>query len=282
MSLKKKILTILILLTYCSLFADEIVVSASKFIDWEKGIITLDITAASETAWTTPSSRYDMDRLISKRAPVLTAEILSDVPLNSLDTIGSAILKNTSLYGDLQKLPDMVGKTFSTASEDRKSLTVQYNIPVYPDVASLFIDRMIADAIEVDLRYKATAEFTGIIIYAAEELPLRGTNRKTMLHPSIFPRIFDQNLNTVIDMTKVEPDYLKMWGTSGFSLNENKEYYGDRVGAFPLRTMATAIFGKNETDLIISESTVRKILSSEHNRQLLTEGRIMIIYSDPK
>lgn len=282
MNFYKRILIIAALSSLCSLFAEEIQVSSSKFIDWESAIITLEITASTDTAWTTPSSRYDMDRLISKRAPVLAAQTLSDVSLGSLDTIGSAILKNTSLYGELLKLPDMVGKTFSTASVDRKSLTVQYNIPIFPEIASMFIERENADTIDIDLRYKATADFTGIIIYAGEELPLHGTNKYTVLKPSIFPRIFDEKLNTIVDTSKVNPEYLQRWGISGFSLNRNREYYGDRVGAFPLRTMATAVFGKNETDLIIPETTVRKILSSEHNRQLLVEGRIMIIYVDPK
>jgi len=282
MSINRKLLILLLCSLIYQLTADEIAVSAVKEIDWEEGIITLDITAAGETAWTAPASRYNMDKLISKRAPVLTAETISDIALSSLDTIGSAILKNTSLYGDLLKLPDMVGKTFSTASEDRKSLTVRYDIPIYPDIAAMFINRMTADAVTVDLRYKATAEFTGIIIYAGEELPLQGTNRITLVKPSIFPRIFDENLNVLLDTSKVEPGFLEMWGTTGFSLDENKEYYGDRVGAFPLRTIATAVFGKNETDLIIPESAVRQILSSEHNRKLLSEGRIMIIYSDAK
>ena len=280
MSLKKILLILVLFPLYTSLSAEEIEVSASKEINWEEGIITLDITAEADTAWTTPSSRYNMDKLISKRAPVLTAESIADIPLSSLDTIGTAILQNTSLYGDLLRLPDLVGKTFSTASEDRKSLTVRYNIPIFPHLATMFIDRMSADTIEVDLRYKATAEFTGIIIYAGEELPLHGTNRDAMVNPSIFPKIYNQNLNVILDMTKVDPEYLKKWGTAGFSMDEKREYYGARVGAFPLRTMASAVFGKNETDLIISESAERRILSSEHNRELLAQGRVMIIYSD--
>jgi len=134
MSFKKSFSIILLIFLFSALFADEdeIEVSAEKIINWEDGIITLNITASTENAWTAPSSRYNMDKLISKRAPVITAQIVSDIPLDSLNTIGSAILQNTTLYGDLLNLPDIVGKTFSTDSEDRKSLTVQYNIPIYP------------------------------------------------------------------------------------------------------------------------------------------------------
>lgn len=269
-------------LTAFPMAADEVTVTAEKHINWEEGIVTLDITASSETAWTALSSRYDMDKLISTRAPVLTAETISDIPVSSLDTIGSAILKNTSLYGNLLGLPDKVGKTFSTAAEDRKSLTVRYDIPIYPDIASLFIDRSAADAITEDLRYHATEEFTGIIIYAAEELPFSGTNRKGHLTPSVFPRIFDENLNVILDMTKMEPEYLERWGTAGFSHDAKREYYGDRVGAFPLRTMAKGIFGMNGTDLILSERAVRKILSDPRNRELLAMGRVMIICLEPE
>lgn len=261
---------------------EEADVRAEKTVNWEDGIITLHITAYSETAWTTPSSRYNMDKLISKRAPVLTAEIISDIPLDSLNTIGSAILENTKLYGDLLNLPDQVNKTFSTASEDRKSLTVQYNIPIFPHIARLFINRQTADPVMEDLRFKATAEFSGIIVYAAEVIPLRGTNKYTTVNPSIFPKLYNEDLNILLDPSKVDPDYLEKWGTVGFSMNEEREYYGDRVGAFPLRTMATAVFGKNATDLILSESATRRILSSEHNRKLLTEGRVLIIYGESK
>lgn len=282
MCIKKYLSALLIFSAAYFLYADEAEVSAEKKVDWESGIVTIDITASTETAWTSPSSRYNMDKLISKRAPVLSAEIISDIPLDSQNTIGSAILNDTALYGDLLKLPDLVGKTFSTASEDRKSLTVRYNMPVFPFIASMFINRTTADPVPVDLRYKATADFSGIIIYAAEELPLRGTNRKTMIKPSIFPRLYDENMNIILDMSKVDPVYLEKWGTAGFSGDENREYYGDRVGAFPLRTVATAIFGRNETDLILSDSVIRKILSSEHNRKLLAEGRVMIIFSSSK
>ncbi|MBI9098951.1 MAG: hypothetical protein JEY91_10770 [Spirochaetaceae bacterium] len=280
MNLKSGLSIILLLSLFQFLFCDDINVTAEKTIDWEQGNVTIDITASSETAWTTPSSRYNMDNLISKRAPVLTAEIISDIPLDSLNTIGSAIRSNTSLYGDLLNLPDLVGKTFSTATEDRKSLTVRYNIPIYPHIARLFIDRQAADPLTIDLRYIATADFTGIIIYAGEKLPLQGTNREIYMKPSIFPKLYDENLTIVLDMSKVEPDYLKQWGTAGFTIDEKREYYGDRVGAFPLRTMAISVFGKNGTDLILPSTAVRRILSSEHNRQLLIEGRIMIIYSD--
>ncbi len=280
MKLKPTFLLILLFFSSHNLFNEELEVTYSKSIDWGNGIITIDITTAGDTPWTKPSSRYNMDRLISKRAPVLSAEAVSDITLDSLDTIGSAILNNTSLYGNLLNLTEIVGKTFSTASEDSKSLTVRYNIPIFPDIASLFINQKIANPVPIDLRYKATVDFTGIIIYAGELLPLLGTNKRTNLIPSVFPKIYDENLNIILDLSMVEPEYLQRWGTAGFSFDENKEYYGDRVGIYPLRTMAKAIFGKNKTDLIIPERAIRELLSNDHNRKLLAEGRVLIICSN--
>lgn len=261
---------------------EDVSVHSVRTINWEEGVVTLDITASTETAWTALSSRYNMDKLISKRAPVITAEAIADIPVNSNETIGSAILNNTSLYGILLKLPDHVGKTFSTAAEDRKSLTVRYNIPIFPDIASLFIERNEADPVKKDLRYYPTEDFTGILIYAAEKLPVAGTNSMKTLSPSIFPRLIDKDKNIIMDISKVEPEYLKKWGTAGFSYNVNKSFYGDRVGAFPLRTIADGLFGINGTDIILPERTVRQILSNNHNRQLLAEGRVLIICSQPE
>jgi hypothetical protein len=50
-----------------------------------------------------------------------------------------------------------------------------------------------------------------------------------------------------------------------------------RVGENPLRIMARGIFGAVPTDPVIDREDALIILSSEQNRQLLREGRIVIV-----
>ena len=262
------------------LSAQDITLAVSNQIDWEKPMLTIDIKAETEKPWTGPSTRYNIDEFISQKAPALMVESMADILLDSENTIASAILSDSSLYRNLIKLSAQVDKTISTAAQNRRSLTIRYEIPIFPHIGSIFVKRLSADLIEEDLRFKATANFTGILIYAGEELPLHGTNRNSLVSPSIFPRIYDEALNLLVDVRTVEPEYLRKWGTAGFSKDKNREYYGKRIGAFPLRTMAIAVFGKNETDLILNETATQRILSSAHNRELLSQGRLMIVYSD--
>jgi hypothetical protein len=50
-----------------------------------------------------------------------------------------------------------------------------------------------------------------------------------------------------------------------------------RIGDNPLRIVARGLFGAVPTDPIIDRDDALLILSSEHNRQLLREGRIVIV-----
>jgi hypothetical protein len=52
---------------------------------------------------------------------------------------------------------------------------------------------------------------------------------------------------------------------------------GDRVGDDPLLVMATAIFGTDRTDLVISRDDATAILGLSANRDLLREGKVTIV-----
>ena len=50
-----------------------------------------------------------------------------------------------------------------------------------------------------------------------------------------------------------------------------------RIGLFPLRVMAQQVFGRHHCDLILPREAVKKLLCSDNNRNVLKEGRILII-----
>jgi hypothetical protein len=52
------------------------------------------------------------------------------------------------------------------------------------------------------------------------------------------------------------------------------------VGERPLRIFARGVFGINPTDLIIDRSDALLIISSEENRRLLSQGRVVIILDE--
>jgi hypothetical protein len=58
--------------------------------------------------------------------------------------------------------------------------------------------------------------------------------------------------------------------------------FRDRVGELPLLTKARGVFGRNATDLLLSAEVARQLLSRQHNRELLREGKILIILDPPE
>ncbi|GAB1481739.1 hypothetical protein MASR2M78_05540 [Treponema sp.] len=54
----------------------------------------------------------------------------------------------------------------------------------------------------------------------------------------------------------------------------------ERVGKDPLRILARSLFGVRATDPIIDRDDALKIISSEENRRLLKEGRLVIVLGD--
>jgi len=51
-------------------------------------------------------------------------------------------------------------------------------------------------------------------------------------------------------------------------------------GTGPLRIFARGVFGIKPTDLIIDDSDALLIISSQENRRLLSEGRVVIILDE--
>ena len=57
---------------------------------------------------------------------------------------------------------------------------------------------------------------------------------------------------------------------------ELRQITGDR----PMRIIAQGVFGVNPTDLIIDRNDALTIISSEENRRLLSQGKVVIILND--
>ena len=122
-----------------------------------------------------------------------------------------------------------------------------------------------------------SADFSGIVIYVDNQLPMYGKQSNGAFSPSLFPRIFDEELNLVVGPLMVDPETIRKAGTVGYqTLSDSLDLA--RIGQNPLRLKARGIFGTNNTDLIISTREADKILSRQNNLDLITQGKILIIY----
>ncbi|MDR0400827.1 MAG: polymerase [Treponema sp.] len=127
------------------------------------------------------------------------------------------------------------------------------------------------------------AAYTGIVVIAGGELPLHGTKRSARVVPCLFPRIWDSDMRLIYDKDMLESresvmvhygaeDSIFQRNPSGLSA-EMEALVGDK----PLRILARGVFGIRPTDPIIDREDAMAVISSEENRLLLREGRVVII-----
>lgn len=247
-------------------------------VNWEKTVLQLDLTAPIEGESNQPTGRYKTEQYILRQTPVTTGEVLLPLKVDSWNTIGDLVRDEPVLLRKLEALSTIMKKIFTTATPDRKYLTVRYELPLFPYIANLLIKHEQPFTYPLNPEYTANENFTGIVIYAGEALPWQGTNEEeAYIEPCLFPRIFDSALNEIHSIELTDPEIISKWGNAGYTHSLDINEISSRVGVYPLRTMARAIYGKNRTDLILSDRDVRMISTSAHNRELLRQGRVIII-----
>ncbi len=128
------------------------------------------------------------------------------------------------------------------------------------------------------LGYAASRAFTGLVIHARGPLPVVGTGTTATLRPALFPRIWDENMDLVLEKGQVRASSLSAWGMVGYLDRLDEEAIRGRAGTDPLRVAARAVFGKLPVDVVIPVEAARQLLSVPQNVEALRLGRICIVY----
>jgi hypothetical protein len=131
--------------------------------------------------------------------------------------------------------------------------------------------------VERRLGFVPSRNFTGLVIYAGGELPAHGKDIRQQVRPAVFPTLYDEDMNPVLSVEMCEPTYLRRWGMVAYAESEDDSLLLERIGAAPLRTVARGVFGINATDLLLPKEAVDRLLVREANRELLSQGRILIV-----
>ena len=188
--------------------------------------------------------------------------------------------------------PDVLASLFSIGTDKKPekihlnanldTVIVRYTYDLFPTIMKVFTNHQVANEPEKVLSYVPSLDYTGIVIFAKGEYPIHGENngkeRYAGLTPSLRPRIYDDNMRLVAAPEMIDPVALTMWGVVAYTDSTDITKNSHRIGPFPLLTMARAVFGDNRTDLLIPEDSALKILSNANNRELIRQGRILIIW----
>ncbi len=254
-------------------------VTAKSTIDWEKAELRLTLTApVQDGGKNAPAAGYRSEQSAERDFPQLLSQAILPIQIDSLHTAADLVRATPGLYRSFADAAKGADRGYPAYSADLRSVSLPYTIPLFPTIGSLFIHHTYPSPVNRTLRWVPNDKFTGLVIYAKGDLPVHGTDRSAQIVPCLFPDIFDSDMRTVIEKLQMDPAYLKRWGAAAYTQGFGEKQFIDRIGLSPLRVVAAGLFGETPTDPIISPEDADRLLSTENNRRLLAQGRILIIY----
>ncbi|MDZ7794069.1 MAG: hypothetical protein U5P10_10385 [Spirochaetia bacterium] len=261
-----------------SLSTGDGAVESSSQVDWQKGTFILTVSYRSDQAGIPlPGQRSKAEAAFRRHLPALFVEEISKVKIDSRRSIAKAIVESPTLAAEFQKL-SATGKIVSSYFTDNFSEFRRiYHYDIYPQIASVFITHTRSSSQTEELTYVAGGRYSGIVIYVNDPLEIFGTHTKGSLEPAIFPRVYNENTDLLIDMRMLDPEALRATGMLRYYHTSQLDAIQSRVGEVPMYVHATALFGVHSSDLIVSRRAALKIKASRHTLSLIKEGKIAIV-----
>jgi|GEM_PF-4236043 len=167
----------------------------------------------------------------------------------------------------------------SVISKDLKKINIFYKIPFYSIISNLIVDYSSNQEKAYKFNWISEDIYTGLVIYAADPLPIRGQNNKESLNPAIFAKIYNNDFDVILDKGIMDSDIFENRGTFIYTTDLNYKDYKALVGDHPLEILANEIYGQNYTDLVIDKSITDNLLYNKDNYDILKKGKIVVIIS---
>jgi len=283
--MKKLVVLLLIIFNAPGVFA-EIKIGIKGAVEWDTFQITasvsLDLASADIRI---PSGRTKGESLLSSGYLRLIQGGILELQVDSSSTIGDLIDRGEFSLLEAEALARNASSVPPALSPDLRSISASYTMGL-SGVSSVLLRHNRPYPVMRTLTPVSTAQYTGIIIIASENLPVHGKKNSAMPVPCLFPKIWDTEMNLVYERTMLETNISSMVHYSPLQSIFQRSPSGltedltARVGERPLRIFARGVFGITPTDLIIDHDDALLIISSQENRRLLTEGKVVIILND--
>ncbi|GHV76239.1 hypothetical protein AGMMS49942_10600 [Spirochaetia bacterium] len=234
-----------------------------------------------------PTGRAQAEELIATEYPRLVRPTILSIPVDSSSTVKDLIEKGEFTLQNVGSIALSAHRLPPALSPDLASLTASYTIDLTRIGAALIRHTRPAAPIR-PLRPSPAASYTGIIILAAETLPVHGRNTGSLVHPCLLPKIWDTEMNLIYDRNMMDTETARQTGMVRY-VTESSVFRPTPsglspeltalVGSNPLRIIARGVYGSRPTDPIIDREDALLILSSEDNLRLLREGKVALMLS---
>ena len=262
--------------------------NSSASIDWIREELNAQIDFnLAQAGVRLPTGRFMAEEILSEAYPKLLKPSLLSVKVDSNSNLKTLVDRGEVSLEDLDKLCIEAEKIPPNLSPDLSRMIGRYT--VFLGKISAFLNRR-QEAVEAPrvLTPVQTINYTGIIIIAFEELPAHGRRTQVLAEPCLFPKIWDTDMNLIYErnMFGREDSLMVRYAVPESIFRPTPSGLDGElialVGTNPLRILAREVFGISPTDPVIDRADAMKILSSNNNRRLLAEGKVVLVLNSEK
>jgi len=253
--------------------------------DWKARVLRIDVELDLMAAGLRmPEARLEAQRMVEHDFPGLAKDAVFKLQLDSYRTVEDAVEDGSVEAEGFLDLASRARLEASSLSKDMKKYRASYSLGLEAASAP-FLSGARPSAIRPPLAPRPSRVYSGVIVYAKGSLPVHGENVEGKAAPALFPRIYDEGMRLVLDRALVAPEVLAAAGPDGGVLGYASALgieAGERVGGDPMRIMAKELFGDSRCDYVISREDAQRILSAPENRELLRQGKVVVVLDLPQ
>ncbi|MDR2312947.1 MAG: polymerase [Spirochaetaceae bacterium] len=282
-------------------------------LEWERmelsATVTLDLAGAGIRL---PAGRARAEALLEDEYPALIQPFVLAIQVDSDSTLGDLIDRGEISLHTGDSFAANAHRIPPSLSPDLSTIFARYTVSLR-DISRQLIRHTRPREVQSPLVPLPTDSYTGIIIIADETLRVHGRSSSASMVPCIFPKIWDSEMTLVYERNMVDPNFDRRQNRNSPDFGQTPaprssagaraaDYAGESmvrytsrdrimgrdpsgidrdlaslVGENPLRIIARGVFGEVPTDPIIDKDDALLILSSEANRRLLREGRVVLV-----
>ena len=256
-------------------------------VEWDKmeinAVVALDLASAGLKL---PNGRTQGEAIIASEYLRLIRPEILNLQVDSSSTVADIVERGELSLFEVENYA-MQARTIPPAlSPNFDSLLASYTLGIAGVRSALIRHSRLAE-IPRTLDPVPTPAYTGIIIIASDSQPIHGAkNSAALLQPCLFPKIWDSDMRLIFERNMYNQaagpmaHYFPLKGIFAGEPSGLSKEISAIVGEYPLRIFAQGVFGIKPTDPIINSDDALLIMSTESNRNLLREGRLVIIIDD--
>lgn len=275
-----KFCLVLVVLVFTPVWANDSAILVNSKVNWQTQTIVFELSTAVDQRGL-PTSKQRAEGLIDRMRFRMIADSLGEVVFNSQGSFVAQRHTGNRVIWNLDEVATLARKEHSVFSSDFKTLSIAYTLN-FSDITKHITATSPRKV--TPLLHPTVGEFdyTGIVIYAAQPLPVRNGSGVALLQPALSPAIIGADGDVLFSIETMDVAAFRRQGTVTYTHSALiKDWPVTRVGFNPLVISATAVSGDFPTDIVLSSREMRRLRGTPAALDLFYQGRVLVIIQPP-